>query len=171
VISYADQNRNVYNPLDVLLFKLANLQRIRNAQMFNLEVEMCIPWLGSTARPSEEKLPRTRVSEFDILRSYARQTDAGWIDPRVYTCRSEAEVVADATWLVALVRGAPMQPDRFFVNLGRLSSAARPLIARMPWEFQEDLLRFKREYVLQRSIECPYLIERDRTIRHTVPAG
>jgi hypothetical protein len=152
IIRYKDQNQNVYNPLDVLLFKVANLQRIRRLQV-PIAIELRFPPLRrrSAQQPA--------VGEIDILRRYAEQEDVGWIDPQLFTLGKREDKRG-------VVYFRDSDTDVVRINVDRLSMNSRPLLSKMPWECQEQLLRFKREYVLRNNIPCAYLAEQDRTELH-----
>jgi len=160
VLAYKDQNENVYNPLDVLLMKLANFQRLKNGAYLKLVVDLRIPRLSGKADGRKSR----SLGEIEILAALVQQEDAGWIDPSITT---PVKPAASAGRAIAYLRGFPdSQCDTLRIDLARLACQDRPLLTRMPWEFQEELLRFKREYCLRENIPCTFLAEDDRTYRY-----
>lgn len=155
VIKYLDQNVNVYNPLNVLLFKLANLQRIGNGRFLNIRIDLQFPCLPRYDGRGD------KVGEISILRRYVKLEDRGCMDPEVVTPAPE-----NANQRVVYMPNRPEGYETFRINMNRLAGDDRPLIYKMPWDFQEDLLRFKREYCLRNGIKCTFLAEDDRTARY-----
>jgi hypothetical protein len=152
ILRYGDQNRNLFEPLTRLLHKVYNLERIHGLNRVPLVLEIWIPRLPR--RPPGVSATERWIGELDILRDFCLLKEIG-IGPRLYTVTgTAAEPGKKCSCYEA--RHLTRVYDAVSLNLRMFLDDPRsePLVKKPPWEFEEKLLTFKREYCRVNHLEC-----------------
>ncbi len=153
-LRYGDQNRNLFEPLTRLLHKIYNLERLHGLNRVPLVVEIWIPRLPR--KLSHSPAADGWVSELGILRDFCLLKECG-VSSDLYSVAGTGPNPAKkcscytATHLTSVY-------DVVSLNFQMFPSIPRsePLVTRPPWEFEERLWTFKREYCRRNHIECMF---------------
>jgi hypothetical protein len=172
VLRYTDQNANVFDPLTRVLYKIYNLERIRGIHRINLTLEIWLRYLESDPSPYDTSQEVARISEIDILREFALVGEADYVSKDLFTLERDVAPGMPSRRPVAH-RNAEMWPlaygqrarkcDVIVLNFAQFPPVPRkdPIVRKAPWEFEEELWRFKLAYCRKKNVPCKFLIGDD----------